>query len=416
MVKLMSSGLADNVRKFRRAVGLSQEGLAHESGLSVGVVRKLEQGGDARVETLHALARVLGVTTSALFATEAPQPVVGDEANRRYLVELRKALMPPIGLGCAPLTDLGEAVDLSALRRDIADIHALYHADRFGSVARKLPGLLRAAEATVSTVEGEQHQQAMVVRAHALLMAGKYLTQVRQYDMAYFALAESIRLARESGERLMATTGVVGLCWLLLRQDRFDECEQLAAATAAETEPRLSDASAGQLAVWGELWLRVASATVRNNRPDVARDARRMAGTAAVALEREFAVFGETWGQFGPVTAELKVVEDLSITGDARGVLRRSDEGVLSQKSVNHYGKPSPPNWGRHRLDVAKAHITLGSHEDALGELKQLRHSSGQWLKHQPMARYVMSDLLKTRKRTLTEEMREMASHLGIQE
>ncbi|MFF5128254.1 helix-turn-helix domain-containing protein [Streptomyces syringium] len=410
----MSSGLADNIRKFRRAAGLSQEGLAHESGLSVGVVRKIEQGGDARVETLHALARALGVTTSVLFTTEAPEPVIGDEANRRYLVELRKALMPPVGLGALPVASPAEAAHLSALRREIADTHALYQADRYGSVARKLPGLLRSAEATVSTLDGEEQRQAMAVRAHALLMAGKYLTQVRQYDMAYYALAEGIRLARGNGERLMAATGVVGMCWLLLRQDRFDECEQLADVTAEEMEPRLSEAGAGHLSVWGELWLRLASAAVRNNRPDAAREARRMAGTAAIALDKEHFAFGENWGQFGPVTAELKVVEDLSLMGDARAVLRRSDDGLLSPKAVNHYGKPSPPNWGRHRLDVAKAHVTLGSHQDAMSELKQLRQCSGEWMKHQPIARYVMSDLLASRKRTLTQDMRDMASHLGV--
>ncbi|MGX8908312.1 helix-turn-helix domain-containing protein [Streptomyces netropsis] len=409
--------MADNIRKFRRAAGLSQEGLAHESGLSVGVVRKIEQGGDARVETLHALARGLGVTTSALFVTEAPQPVVGDEANRRYLVELRKALMPPVGIGAAPVTaPSGEAADLSALRRDITDTHALYQADRYGSVARKLPGLLRAAEASVAALEGEEQQKALTVRAYAMLLAGKYLTQVRQYDMAYYALAESIRQADRTGERLMAATGVVGMCWLLLRQDRFDECEALAAATAGAVEPRISGAGAGQLSVWGELWLRVASASVRNNRPDVAREARRMAASAATALDKEHITFGENWGQFGPVTAELKVCEDLSLMGDAHGVLRSSGEGLLSQKALNHYGKPSPANWGRHRLDVAKAHVTLGSHQDALSELQQLRHSSGHWLKHQPMARYVMSDLLATRKRTLTQDMREMADHLGVKQ
>ncbi|MFI9236647.1 transcriptional regulator [Streptomyces sp. NPDC053079] len=366
----MSSGLADNVRKFRRAAGLSQEGLAHESGL-------------------------------------------GDEANRRYLVELRKALMPPVGLA-APLTDPGEAGDLTVLRREIADSDALYQADRYGSVAKRLPRLLRSTEATVAVAEAEERQQAVIVRAHALLLAGKYLTQVRQYDMAYYALAEGIRLARETGQTLTTATGVVGMCWLLLRQDRFDESEHLAAVTAAEMEPRISQASPGHLAVWGELWLRVASSTVRNNRPQEAREARRMAGTAASALGKQFCVFGQNWGNFGPVTAELKVVEDLSIADDARGVLRRADDGLLSTKAISAYGNPGVNSWGRHRLDVAKAHVTLGSHQDAMSELDQLRRNSGEWLTHQPMARYVMSDLLASRKRTLTQDMREMAAHLGI--
>lgn len=409
----MSSGLADNVKKYRRTAGLNQEQLAEAADLSVSTVQKVEQGGDARTETLHALARALGVTTAALFAAEVPAPVVGDESNRQHLAELRSALMPPVGL-TAPLTDLGEAWELSTLRRGVEDGHALYWSDRYGSVAKKLPGLLRAAEAAVAALEGEEQQQAVIARTHVLLLAGKYLIQVRQYDMAYHALAEAIRLARESGQTLTAATGIVGMGWLLLRQDRFDESEQLAAQTAAEIEPRMSESSPAHLAVWGELWLRVASAAVRNNRPDVAREARRLAGTAASALDTEHVSFPEHWGGFGPVTSEMKAVEDLSLMGDSRGVLRRADDGVLGGKAVRNYGKPTAPNWGRHRLDVAKAHVTLGSHQDTMDELQQLRHTSSEWIKHQPMARYVMRDLLKTRKRTLTQDMRDMAAHLGV--
>ncbi|MGP9020254.1 helix-turn-helix domain-containing protein [Streptomyces sp. BR1] len=411
----MSTGLADNVRKYRRTAGLSQEGLAEASDLSLSTVRKVEQGGHGSMETLAALARALGVSTSALFATEAPRSVLGpeDEANRRYLAELRRALMPAVGLS-APLSVPEEAGEPSALRRGVQEGHALYWADQYGAVAKRLPLLLRTSEAAVSALDGEEQQHAVIARCHALLLTGKYLTQVRQYDMGYFALVEAIRLARETGQPQLAATGVVGLCWLLLRQDRFDEAEQLAAQTAADIEPRMSEATPARLAVWGELWLRVASASVRNNRPDVAQEARRTAATASSALNAEDESFPQHWGGFGPVTAELKAVEDLSLVGDARGVLRRSDDGILSGKALRNYGRPTAPNWGRHRLDVARAHAMTGSHQDAMDELTQLRRTSGEWLTHQPMARYVMADLLKTRKRTLTQEMRSMATHLGV--
>jgi transcriptional regulator with XRE-family HTH domain len=49
--------LADNVRKYRRRAGLSLEELAHAAGVSPGTVRKVEQGGTVRMETLHTLAR-----------------------------------------------------------------------------------------------------------------------------------------------------------------------------------------------------------------------------------------------------------------------------------------------------------------------------------------------------------------------
>lgn len=411
----MSSELADNVRKYRRTAGWSQEDLAGASGLSLSTVRKVEQGGHVSMDSLAALAGALGVATSALFATDAPKSVVGpqDEANRRNLAELRRALMPPLGLS-APLSEHTEAAEPSAIREAVQDSHALYQADRYRAVAKRLPPLLRGSEAAVSALEGEEQQHAMIARAHALLLTGKYLTQVRQYDMAYYALAEAIRLARDTGQTQLAATGVVGLGWLLLRQDRFDESEQLAAQTAAAVEPRMSEATPAQLAVWGELWLRVAAAARRNGRKEEAKHARRMAATAGNALVREHTDFPTHWGTFGPVTAAAKAVEDLALVGDARGVLRDFEAGPLSPKGTKKLGRLSHNNWSRHRLDVASAYSALGSHQDAMDELVHLRDTADVWLTHQPMARRVMEGVLKTRKRTLTEDMRSMAAHLGI--
>jgi transcriptional regulator with XRE-family HTH domain len=408
------SSLQENVRTHRRRTGMSQEQLAEAADLSVSTIRKVEQGGSVQVETIHMLARALGTTTSSLFAAGAPDPVRPNKGDGPKLSELRRALMPPIGLDDV-LTERSEAPDLDAVQRDIDDSHSLYHADRYDSVAKKLPGILRSAEAAVALADADEpRQRALVVRAAAHLLAGKYLTQVRRYDLAYHALSQGIRDARETGRTLLAATGVVGMGWLLLRQDRFDEAERLATITAEEVEPRMSSAQPGQLAVWGELLQRVASATIRNNRPDVAREARRMTKTAASALDMEHMNIREHWTTFGPVTAEAKVIEDLSLIGDARGVLRRTDEGPVGRKALKRYGRPSANNWDRHRLDVARAHVMLGSHQDGMDELSAIRRTSPEWLRHQQMARYVMLDILAKRKRTLTQDMREMATHLGV--
>ncbi|MEU8948817.1 helix-turn-helix domain-containing protein [Streptomyces sp. NPDC048489] len=407
------SSLAENVKNYRRLKGWTQEQLAEAAGSSVGTVRIVEQGGNASVEMLHAFARALETTTSSLFATEAPTPIDVDSSEGPRLMELRRALMPPVGLS-ATVMDLEQPIPLSVIQREIDDQHALYRTDRYDSVAKNLPRILRAAEAAVAASEGEDRQQAIIVRSRALLLAGKYLTQVRRYDMAYHALSRGIQDAREVGQVQLGTNGVVGMGWLLLRQDRFDEAEALAAHTADTVEPRMSSATPAQLAVWGELLQRVASAAIRNNRPDVAREARRMATTAASALGREHQDFREHWGTFGPVTAEAKAIEDLSLIGDARGVLSRADDGPVGGKALKKLGRPSPNNWDRHRLDVAKAHVALGSHQDAMDELNSIKASSPEWLTHQTMARRIMRDILGTRTRTLTQDMREMASHLGV--
>jgi transcriptional regulator with XRE-family HTH domain len=404
-----------NVRTLRRTAGMTQEGLAEAAELSTSSVRKAEQGGDVSMATIAALARGLGVDTSALFASEAPRPVVGpeDESNRRSLAELRRALMPPLGL-TMPTAAPGEAQDPHAVQRGVADGHALYQADKYDAVARTLPALLRGSEAAVAILEGDERVQAQTARAHALLLTGKYLTQVRQYDMAYYALTEGIRLAQATGQTQLAATGVNGLCWLLLRQDRFDESEQLAAETAELIEPRMSTATPDQLAIWGELWLRVAAASRRNGRDDVTRQARRMAATAGRALDREHTNFPAHWSAFGPVTVSAKAVEDMALDGNARSVVN----SVTTDKGLKHAsdapGLLSTNNWGRHRLDVAGAYVKLGSHQDAMDVLVSVKDKAETWITHQPLARRTMKSILKTRKRTLTQDMRDMAAHLGV--
>lgn len=63
-----SNAIGSRVRDNRKLRGLTQQELARLSGLSVSLVRKLEQGeyGGIRLETVHKLAIALKVHTSAL--------------------------------------------------------------------------------------------------------------------------------------------------------------------------------------------------------------------------------------------------------------------------------------------------------------------------------------------------------------
>ncbi|MER6769645.1 hypothetical protein ABT389_07770 [Streptomyces bacillaris] len=243
---------------------------------------------------------------------------------------------------------------------------------------------------------------------------GRYLTQVRQYDLAYTALSHAITDARRTGDTLTAASGVIGMCWLLLRQGRLDEAEQLATQTADVIEPRLSRATPDECAAWGWLALRAAAAAGRNNRPQEARHYHRVATTAAAAVGREHTgSFFRHWTTFGPLTVGMKGVEDAMILGDARTVVRKSSEDAMSPKAWKHTGRPSDDNWNRHRLDVARAHTRTGDLTTAMDELAGVRHASPEWLRHQRMAAETMQEILKKRKRTLTADMREMADHLG---
>lgn len=93
----MAEHLGDRLARLRRSADLTQEGLAALSGVSVDVIKKLEQKRkhSARLPTIHALAKGLGVELTALLGDPPGVPSTGD-ADPPELVALRRAVMPPM--------------------------------------------------------------------------------------------------------------------------------------------------------------------------------------------------------------------------------------------------------------------------------------------------------------------------------
>src|SRR5450432_3597243 len=116
------SPIGEQLGRLRMLRGLTQEGLAAKSGISVDVIRRLEQGArtSARLSSLARLAQALDVELSLLLA--GPVMIAGagsrDEDHAVGMLELRRALTPADVLdGLAPEaeSDVGKA-SLSVLR------------------------------------------------------------------------------------------------------------------------------------------------------------------------------------------------------------------------------------------------------------------------------------------------------------
>lgn len=277
--RLSGSGL----RRHRMAAGITQETLAHAAGLAPSTVAKLEQGGSVRIETLNKIARALHVKTSQLMAPDTPDPA-NEDSSRLGLVELRNTLTPPIGL-TDPTRQTSEEPYLPALLGVIRNGAAAYDTLGFRALAKRVPKAIRDADSAVCYFDsGEERNRALATRAEAYLLGGRYLTQVRQYDLAYHALSGAIRDAREIGDTNTAAFAISIMSWLLLRQGRLDDAERVAVEAADHVEPRISTAEPERLVVWGWLALAAAAAAVRNNRDDEAGEAGRIAASAASAL------------------------------------------------------------------------------------------------------------------------------------
>ncbi|MFJ7422055.1 helix-turn-helix domain-containing protein [Streptomyces uncialis] len=411
----MGDGLGDNVRDYRRAAGWTQEELAHAAGLSASVVRKAEQGGNVRMETLHILARALGEETSALMASAPLEPREPDDGHTLRIMELRKALLPSIGFAVEePAPD--EVPRLAALREVARQVNRSYYGDAYGKLAADLPALIREADAAVRFYDsGPERAEALAVRVGVFRTVARYLTQVREHDLAYESLRRLLADGQALGSELDVASAASGMCWVLMGQGRFAESARLARDTADRIEPeRISKAGDDHLAMWGWAHLRAVAGAVRNNQYDEAESSLRLARCAAGALGREVSGTYQGGVTFGPVTVAMAEVEVAVIKGDDRTVLDRADRETLGEKARRALGAPRPNSWFRHRMDVALAHQRLGRHQEATLELLDVRRKAPAWLSHQRAARDVMAGVHKGRKRSLTPEMREMGVFLGV--
>lgn len=386
------STIGDRLREVRKRRGLSQRELAASSGVSLSLVRKLEQGtvDNTRLETVHKLARVLRVPTSKLMDRSAVEP--SDAAAGDGWAAVRQALV-------GRPDDLDEPPTVDGVAQVLDSALPLFRAERFAELGTVLPRLLRDTE-TLADLE----ESGRTLRVQLLQLTGWLLTQTRHLDAAEMALDMALDA---SADRLQGGATANAQCWVLLLRGQLAEARELAIRWADDVEPKMSRATADELCVWGMLLLRVSAAAVRDNRVGEAKDSLRLAHGAAVVLGRELRPREDLLRTFGPTTVALKRTENAMISDRPDMVLKLADK--IPMVGI----PPTPSNHNRHRLDVAKAYAQTRQYAEAVRELTSIWHTSPEWLPHQRYAREILSIVIEHR-RTLTPEMRVLADVLRL--
>lgn len=391
----MSADIGKRLQEVRKRRGMTQRQLASESGVSLSLIRKLEQGerADTRLETVRRLAQALRVPTTNLMAEHVDEPEVAPGADERWGA-VRRALVAPVRAD-----GMAEEPTVDGVRDAMESALPLFSSDRFVELSVILPPLLRDAD-----LVAESGPEGRAVRVRLSQLTGWLLTQTRQFEAADIALSRSLE---ESSDRLQAAATVSTQCWLLLRRGRLAEARELATRWADEVEPRISRATPAELSAWGWLLLRASAAAIRDNRPGEAEDALRYANSAAVAMGREFAPRDDFLQTFGPVTVALKRAENAMIVDKPDLVLK------LSARIPTSGMRPTSNNRNRHLLDVAEAHARSRDYVKTVEVLQGIRADAPQWLPNQRYARDIFGRVI-ARRRTLTPEMRDLADAIGV--
>ncbi|MGH3889354.1 MAG: helix-turn-helix domain-containing protein [Pseudonocardiaceae bacterium] len=396
--------LGDRLVRLRRLADVTHEGLAERSGVSVDVIRKLEQHRkhSARLPTLHKLAAGLGVEVTGLLGD--PPALSNVAAESPALVAVQRAIMPS-PLATTPESDGAEPLSLDLLKAEIAEGWTLYHAAEFGQLTQALPGIIEDARLAVAVGRGEQRSGAHAALGKALQLGGHLAIRLGKTDLALSSLERALLAADSAEDPLLAPMVSNSVAWAYQRQNRLGDAQQLA-VHAADGVERNSPRTVDEVRVWGGLLISAATSAGRTGDYEQASDMLKVAEDAAGRLATL------------PPSANAKLVSVFNrsavrIERVRLAVQRDRPEQALDLARGVRLSGDTPPSWRTWLLlDVARACTDVGDAEGAVKALESLYRRSPQWIRHHTLAVAIVRDLWASPARP--PGLRKLAEFLGV--
>ncbi|MEU5211861.1 helix-turn-helix transcriptional regulator [Streptomyces sp. NPDC020742] len=396
------SGIGERIARLRTRRKLTQEGLAERAGLCVDIVRKLEQGvrQTARLSTLNALARALDVEPSALVGQPATFEV-REEGERPSVLALRQAVSPVSDL-------LGEEPDpedppgIAALRASLRSTERIRREGRMAEIGALLPQLIRDAQVAARAFQGSDAAAAHAVLAEAYQVAATTLAALGKEDAAFTALERSMAAAAKGDDPRLETVGHSCLAWVLTKQGRLADAERVAVRAAERIEPGFRSPP-GELALWGILLLRAATAAVRLERHAAVHELLAMASAAAARIGTDRLDYATPFGPTNVGVAKVNFLVEMAESAEAL----RTTRTIPALHSL-------PPTWrARFHVDRALACADLHRDDGALQALLSAERTAPEWMRYHATGRRLVAEL-RNRERRRTSPLTELAGRLGL--
>lgn len=400
----VSGHLGDRLARLRRLADLTQESLSERSGVSVDVIRKLEQHRkhSVRLPTLHKLAAGLGVEVTGLLGD--PPALSAEQGESPALVAVRRAIMPS-PLAPTPEPGSAEPLSMDLLRAEIAEGWTLYHAAEFGQLTQSLPEIIEDARIAVAVGPRDQRDAAQVALGKAFQLGGHLAIRLGKTDLAMSSLERGLLAAASGDDPLLAPMVANSIAWAYQRQNRLADSQRLAVHAADDVE-RNGLRTANQVRVWGGLLMAAARSIGVTADYEQASDMLKVAEATA----------GRLATLPPPVNGKLVTVFSRSAVRIERVRLAvqhgQPDTALFLARGIR-LSSDTPPSWRTWlMLDVARARTDVGDVEGAVQALQTLQRHAPQWIRHHTLAVAIVRDLWAGRARP--PGLRRLAEILGV--
>ncbi|WP_225825563.1 helix-turn-helix domain-containing protein [Streptomyces naphthomycinicus] len=398
----MTTSIGDRIRSLREFRDLTQEQLADRAGVHVDTIRKLEQGQrqSARINTLRALARALDVQLERLVGQPTVTQQLTDDGGG--LIALRDAIQDIAAIPGVPTNDdLEDPPTEQTWVDSVKSATSRYWRGEYSELSSTLPLLLRDGRAVARETPTERVWQQLAL---AYQLAACLATQAGHADWAYTAVEKQLAAAARASDPLMEGMGVSTLSWVLLRQGRWEQAQDIAVRKAEALEPSFLRGTPSQFAVYGNLLVAAATPAARRDDHERAIDLLSSAEAAAVR-SGPVRAYGTAFSVVDVRTQKVNI----SLAGeDSRPEKALEFAGEVDVERISR-----PVHSAAYRVDVAQAQYQTGDSEAALTTLLEVEEEQPEWIKLQALATATVREMLEAERRRNTP-LRSLAARLGV--
>jgi transcriptional regulator with XRE-family HTH domain len=390
---------------------MSQQVFADRLGKSKSWVDKVERGVRRldKFSVVYEIADVLQVDVQLLLGREPERRSDSINCIDQVEVEEIRAALERYDQISAFFTAPSEPPSLEQMRKAVN--HAWQtdqHAKR-GMLARALPKLLRDAQAADSVyAASDDALNAAHLLAQVYQLASSTLRKLGEHQLSWLAADRSIAVAQRAGDPLL--TGIatyrVALALLALGRSRpalevnVNIANRLAPGTAA------APATPERLSVYGMMLLQGAFAAARIGDTASVRDLLAGADEAARALGGDHNYY---WTSFGPTNVQLHRAACAVELGEGKLAIETHE-----QMDRYGFGALLPERRAHHFLDIARGYAPVGNVEGASEMLLEGDRLAPSEIRCRPIAREVLSDVLRRSRGTPPPPIAELAENMGV--
>jgi len=399
------------VAYWRTRRKMSQQVFADRLGKSKSWVDKVERGVRRldKFSVVYEIADVLQLDVALLLGKDPQRrPDSINCIDQVEVQEIRSALERYDQISAffyAPM----EPPALPEMAKAVRHAWLTFQHAKYGVLARALPKLLRDGQAADTSYNGDDARRAAHLLGQVYQIASSTLRKLGEHELAWLAGDRSIAVSQRAGDPLLAGTATFRVALALLAMGRARPALEVNVNIANRLAPGThgEPTSPERLSVHGILLLEGAMSAARIGDSATVSDLLRCAERAAMDLGGDY---NHYWTSFGPTNVHLHRAAAAVEMGEGRHAIEVHER----QLDMACFTALPPERRAQHFLDLARAYALLGDVDNASEMLLEGDRLAPSEIRCRPIARELLSDVLRRTRGTPTQSVTELAEHMGV--